>query len=324
MCGTNKKMMTLKKKQTNLIAISAIICTHNRSELVIKALRSLQKQSINILKYEVIIVDNASTDNTAEIITENFSNIKNFKYVCEPKIGLSNARNTGIKNSNGKYVAFLDDDAVASPVWLESIINCFQQDSNIKCVGGRINLDWNQNNVPGWLSSGLFNYLGSLDLKQSKYLNSPTLGGGNIAFLKSIFSQIGYFSANLGRCGNKLFFGEETAMQLKLFDLGYKVFYSQEALIYHFANPKRLNRISFLKQAFFQGISSSLLHFKICPSKKRMFNFIVNSLLLSFFKNILIISFLFLLPNRSFKRFVFLNYGLGCWYGVLKLRKFKT
>src|SRR3990170_3383610 len=107
------------------ILISAIVCTHNRAPYLFKALRSLDNQTLDSALYEVIVVDNASKDNTKEVFRE-FSGKTNWRYIYEPDIGLSRARNTGWRNAHGAYIAYLDDDAVACPEWLENIINVFE------------------------------------------------------------------------------------------------------------------------------------------------------------------------------------------------------
>jgi glycosyltransferase involved in cell wall biosynthesis len=91
--------------------ISAIICTHNREEYLGAAIDSLLEQ--DFYSYEVIVVDNASSDRTREIVEERLSNPR-LNYVYEPVTGLSVARNTGAKEARAPILAYLDDDAVAS------------------------------------------------------------------------------------------------------------------------------------------------------------------------------------------------------------------
>ncbi|MBV5279757.1 MAG: glycosyltransferase family 2 protein, partial [Actinobacteria bacterium] len=107
------------------IDISAIICTHNGARHLAKAIESLIKQSMLEERYEIIIVDNCSSDSTKEVI-DNFTTVKNIRYVLESTLGLSFARNAGWHTARGKYVAYLDDDAVASSVWLENILGAFE------------------------------------------------------------------------------------------------------------------------------------------------------------------------------------------------------
>ena len=93
------------------IKISAIICTHNRAHLIYDTIDSLLQQNFSKNSYEIIVVDNASYDNTQNLIQERYGKAENLKYIFEKNLGLSYARNTGWQNANGQFIAFIDDDA---------------------------------------------------------------------------------------------------------------------------------------------------------------------------------------------------------------------
>src|SRR6476620_7050027 len=105
--------------------ISAIICTHNRAAYLGAAIDSLLIQDFPD-NFEVVVVDNASSDyaspessasRTREVVEARLGD-RRLKYVWEPEIGLSVARNTGAKEAGSEILAYLDDDAVAEPNWL--------------------------------------------------------------------------------------------------------------------------------------------------------------------------------------------------------------
>ena len=98
----------------NVADISVVIPTHNRCKLLKRAIRSVLNQTICVK--EIIIVDNASTDNTCETISSLFPEIK---YIYEEKKGVSIARNVGIKNCQSTWIAFLDSDDAWKPQKLE-------------------------------------------------------------------------------------------------------------------------------------------------------------------------------------------------------------
>ena len=137
------------------IDISAIICTHNRASYLIKAIQSLVNQTLDKSLYEIIIVDNGSTDDTKRIVSEEFASVRNLKYVYEPILGLSQARNTGWKNAKGKYVAYLDDDAIADSQWIEKILLTF---NSVKpthgALGGKVEPIW-ESPRPRWVSDSM-------------------------------------------------------------------------------------------------------------------------------------------------------------------------
>ena len=100
--------------------ISVVICTHNRSKYLLKAIRSVLGQDYPEDRYELVVIDNASTDSTADQVRP-FLDTGRLRYVLEPELGISFARNTGWREAAGRYIAYLDDDAVASPGWLSAI-----------------------------------------------------------------------------------------------------------------------------------------------------------------------------------------------------------
>ncbi len=97
---------------------SIVICTHNRAELAQAAIQSVLQQDFPADLYELLIVDNASTDETAQMVQAFCERYPHARYVFEPKIGLSNARNRGWQEGRGEYIGYLDDDAKAGPHWL--------------------------------------------------------------------------------------------------------------------------------------------------------------------------------------------------------------
>ncbi|MFO1072398.1 MAG: glycosyltransferase family A protein [Geminicoccaceae bacterium] len=100
--------------------IAAIVCTHNRSKFLTGALDSLLRQSVgDAAAYEIIVVDNISTDNTPQIGQAYSEQHVNLRYHLEPKLGLAVARNSGISLTNADLVAFTDDDAIVSFDWIE-------------------------------------------------------------------------------------------------------------------------------------------------------------------------------------------------------------
>ena len=120
------------------INISLIICTRDRGLSIKKCLESISPQEMIEVNGELIVVNNGSTDNTADII-ENFKHRSPFPIinVLEPKAGLSNARNSGVIASSGRIIAFTDDDCYPQPDLLREAIVAFDSNRFSYC-GGRI------------------------------------------------------------------------------------------------------------------------------------------------------------------------------------------
>ena len=250
------------------VKISAVICTHNRAEYLRKALNSLVEQTLPEALYEIIVVDNASKDNTKKVIDE-FSKVANLRYVKEPKLGLSYARNTGWRSAKGEYVAYLDDDAIASPGWLEKILEVFE---TIKpqpgCVGGKIEPMWEAPR-PSWLSDAQLGDLAIVDWSDKPVIlnEKQWLAGANMSLPKKILGEINGFQVDFGRTGNKLFTGEDILLQRQLMGKGYHCFYHPDVLVRHHIPPSRLTKSWFMKRAYWQGVfDASILIYEESPS----------------------------------------------------------
>ena len=239
------------------LSISAIICTHNREQYLEAAIDSLLAQTLTDI--EVIVVDNASTDATAEIVQQRLSDTR-VQYVYEPTLGLSSARNTGAKMATGDILAYLDDDAVASPQWLASLLAVYQTNDKVAIAGGKVTLLWPPGviNPPAWLSDDLASGLGAYDLgDQVQYIKSPNLTprGLNYSLRKTFLDAVGGFDVNLGRVGKNLLSNEELHMTQLALKQGWHVVYVPDALAAHNVSPARLKPGWFLSRSWWQGIS---------------------------------------------------------------------
>lgn len=245
--------------------VSAIICTHNRDIYLGAAIDSLLFQEF-VTEFEVVVVDNASSDRTREVVEQRAQAMHELplphprvKYVYEPVIGLSVARNTGFRESRGQILAYLDDDAVASQRWLQVLYSAYQSNLNLAIAGGKITLLWATGIVPPrWLSPGLAGNLGAYDLGENLvYIDNPGLTprGLNYSIRRSFLEQIGGFDPNLGRVGKNLLSNEELHMTELALQMGWQVAYLPDALVAHNVSPDRVKRTWFLRRGWWQGIS---------------------------------------------------------------------
>ena len=243
------------------IRISAIVCTLNRSHYLRKAIQSLLDQTLPREEYEIVVVDNGSTDDTAEMVHKEFSHMPNLYYFSEPVLGLSQARNTGWRSANGEYVAFLDDDAIASPHWLEKILDVFE---TVKpqpgCVGGKVEPVWEAPR-PQWLSDSMAPYLTIVS-----WLDIPTtlggnqwLAGANMAFPRNLLESVGGFNSTVGRSGDRLLSNEEILLQKQLIEKGHHCFYHPAVYVDHHIPRYRLSKGWFFRRVFWQGVCDAWL-----------------------------------------------------------------
>lgn len=240
----------------NTPQISAIICTHNRDTYLGAAIDSLLTQDFP--NFEVVVVDNASSDRTKEVVESRLSDPR-LKYIYEPVTGLSVARNTGATHSQSEILAYLDDDAIATPHWLSVLYAAYQENPQLAIAGGKVTLIWPEGvTPPPWLSGNLAGNLGAYDLGETPIpIENPGLTprGLNYSIRRSFLEQIGGFDPNLGRIGKKLLSNEELMMTELALKLGWQVTYLPNALVAHNVAPERVNRRWFLNRSWWQGIS---------------------------------------------------------------------
>lgn len=246
--------------------ISAIICTHNREEYLGAAIDSLLAQTLD--RYEIIVIDNASTDRTAAIAQQRVNiaahsatQSAQVHYFHEPTLGLSVARNRGAQEAQGEILAYLDDDAEASDGWLAALLAVFDGDGDVAIAGGKVTLIWPPDaQAPGWLSDDLASGLGAYDLgEELTYITQPSLTprGLNYAVRKSFLQAIGGFDTHLGRVGKNLLSNEEQQLTRLALERDHRVVYAPHALVAHNVAPARMKPGWFLRRSWWQGISES-------------------------------------------------------------------
>ncbi|NEQ98583.1 MAG: glycosyltransferase family 2 protein [Cyanothece sp. SIO2G6] len=239
--------------------ISAIICTHNRDNYLGAAIDSLLEQDFPGV-YEVIVVDNASTDHTQAVTQARLPHAC-LRYVYEPMVGLSVARNRGAAEAVAPILAYLDDDAEATPHWLRSLYHAYQTHEQVAIAGGRVSLIWPDGTThPNWISDQLAGNLGLYNLgDRFQFIDSPGLTprGLNYSLRREFLDQIGGFDVNLGRVGKRLLSNEELHMTQQALQTGWQVAYVPDALVAHNVAPERLNPSWFLNRSWWQGISEA-------------------------------------------------------------------
>lgn len=244
--------------------ISAIVCTHNRAPLLRKGLVSLVQQTVAVEDYEIIVVDNASRDGTKEVtcLVREMEKASNLRYLYEPRLGLSHARNRGMNEADGEIVAFIDDDAIAAPEWLEMIERAFEDvDPRPACVGGKVEPIWGIPK-PDWFPQLLVGYLSVLDLGDEAHWCDTAkehLVGCNIAFWKEALLGLGGFNPLLGRRGQSLRGNEEIELLRKMKQRGQGIYYEPKAVVHHFIPKERLTKKWMIRRFYDEGLSDSVL-----------------------------------------------------------------
>lgn len=235
------------------IEISVIVCTHNRATTLALTLHSLAFQTVDPSRYEVIVVDNNSTDNTKDVVECSAAfDAPRVKYVFEARQGLSYARNAGIESAHGEIVAFTDDDVELSPSWVASIFSAFQKYA-CAAVQGRTILHC-EVCLPSWLPDEYLDFLARVDRGPADVVWDGPLIGANMAFRKNVFERFGLFDVSLGVGQAGAY--EETEFSHRLRgDPTIRVYYVGSALSVHKIPAGRLSKSYFRKRLYLQGFS---------------------------------------------------------------------
>lgn len=240
-----------------MIQISVILCTYNRAHLLKKALESLIRQTFNKALYEIIIVNNASTDNTDEVVKDFKDRYPSheIRYVYEKELGLGYARNRGLKCARGDYIAFIDDDAYAKEDWLQKIVeNFFRVKPTPFCIGGQI-LPFYDAQKPKWFKDEY--EVRTWGQKPRFLTQGETFSGSNIAFRRCIFDGDNNFDVRVGIRGKNLLLGEETTLFEKMWEGDNKpiLYYSPNIIVYHLVPVYKMTVSYRLKRSFASGQS---------------------------------------------------------------------
>lgn len=233
--------------------ITVAICTRNRAHYLPDLFAALLKQSY--INFELLLVDNASDDKTAEVANEHGLEFADLKYVREATVGIAIARNTAVLAAKGDIVCFIDDDVLPTPEWLDILVRPLRQNAAIGIVGGPLLPLWAGGKRPEWLSMEYEPVLGLLGLRfgnRSGLCDSSRSGpwGGNMAFRRDAFLAMGG-CPEFHAPRQAYHFCEDTRIVGGIMDAGWLNYFSADAVVYHRVPEERLSK-SFLDRRSFQ------------------------------------------------------------------------
>jgi glycosyltransferase involved in cell wall biosynthesis len=244
------------------VDISVVLCTYNRCEDLATALQSIAASEVaSSVNWEVLVVDNNSTDQTRNVV-EGFCRLypARFRYVFEPKQGLSYARNAGVANARGEVLAFTDDDVTVKSTWLQNLTAELLSADGWAGAGGRT-LPAQKFTPPSWLSNDFDNW-GGIVFAYFDIGNSPgeldrAPFGANMAFRKTVFAKYDGFRTDLGRNPGDKIGNEDTEFGRRLMAAGERLRYEPSAVVYHPVPEGRITKEYFFSWWFDYGRAMS-------------------------------------------------------------------
>lgn len=247
--------------------ISVIIPTRDRSVFIASALESLICQSISTDKFEILVIDNGSTDATRGVIDFYRSKLPNLYGLYAPEPGLHTGRHVGLKFARGDILVFADDDIVATRTWLASIEESFT-DPEVAMVGGN-NLPLFLTPPPSWVNKiwnrptfARYKAIPSLSVIQfigsSREITPHLIWGCNFAIRKNVLLDAGGFHPDGMPKELIRFRGDgETHVSRYVADSGLKCMFHPGASVHHKVTPERMTYEYFRQRGFNQGVSDS-------------------------------------------------------------------
>lgn len=237
--------------------ISVIICTYNREQFLPECFEHLKNQDAKAEDFEVLIVNNKSTDNTKQISQEFIKNHPelNIRYVEEHNAGLSFARNCGIENAQGDILCFIDDDGFAAPSYVTTVKSVASNPAYSKYVafGGKVIPRYNPGKDPKWLTPYLEGLVSKLDMGESRIpFTKKYPVGCNMVFRKEFFEEHGGFNTDLHTRSDEKFVFD------KLKKASLDILYIPELEVEHFMDDFRLEKEFIIRLSKIIGQSESI------------------------------------------------------------------
>jgi len=271
-----------------MLNASIIIPTYNSVDQLARALQSIVDGNFSAQLYEIIVVDNGSSDNTKDFV-DTFIKLNaahKIRYIYEDVPGLLSGRHRGAKESFSDILVFVDQDICADENWLSSIVETFNRFPDVHLVGGKC-LPKYEKEPPKWLdyfwihTSDGGRYLEFLSLcdfgDEEKEVNHQGVWGLNYSIRKKTLYECGGFNPDSFPLFYQYLQGDgESGLSIKMAEKGYKAYYNPKALVFHEVPIERMTLSYFDKRFFYQGVCISYLTIRT-EAQNRHYNLLKRS-----------------------------------------------
>ena len=249
-----------------MMFLSVIIPTRNRAKYLSGALESLTRQTYPLDMFEVLVIDNGSTDNTREVCASFKNRVPQLRYFYEETPGLHVGRHLGMKMAKSEILVYADDDIEAFPTWLEGIADSFQNEQ-VVLVGGKILPKW-EKQPPDWIldmwekkrpEGKTLGYLSILDLGDiTKMISANIVFGCNFSIRKYVLLNAGGFHPDSMPQNLIRYRGDGESHVSNYIEKNIlKSVYNPNASVFHYVTAERMSKEYFFKRSYMEGISRS-------------------------------------------------------------------
>jgi glycosyltransferase involved in cell wall biosynthesis len=237
--------------------ISVAICTRNRANLLARAVESVLPQLGP--DTELLIVDNASTDETPQIAAALAAHNPAVRVWRETTLGIPSARNAALLQARGRHILFFDDDELAEPGWLDAYRNFLSNPptSNLGCVGGPY-VEQHEAPTPAWLDPhyGSFN----ITTATGKLVEGSTPATGNCAYPTELAVRVGGFLPQLPR-------RHDTELSERLRQAGFEIWWLESARVRHIIPASRLRFKAQVRLWHEEGRDAAVWRLLLCRTR---------------------------------------------------------
>jgi glucosyl-dolichyl phosphate glucuronosyltransferase len=226
--------------------LSIVLPTYNRAAALADAVGSALDQTASAAVYEIVVVDNNSTDETPKVLERlEAAHPGRLRAVRELRQGVAHARHAGIAAARAGIIAFFDDDVRVARDWVDTILRTFDAHPDLDCVGGKVLPHWSTP-PPEWLTRHHWAPLALQDFGDDPMIvsheNPRGLISANLACRRSVFDRIGGFSPDFQRVKDAIGSLEDDEWIRRLWKAGGRALYHPQLVTYTEVPSARLTR----------------------------------------------------------------------------------
>lgn len=241
--------------------LTVCVCTHNRAASLSACLQGLRRETVAPTEFEVLVVDSASSPDVARQVAHLVEAAPNAAYLRIERPGISLARNLGARCARAPWIAYIDDDAIPQPDWVETILDIAEGPNPPSVIGGRILPLW-EAPLPSWWPERLRGSLSIIEHPESGEYRSADLPrsvepyAANMVVNVAALLNAGGFRTAIGRYGGALLSDEEVQLAWRLQDAGHSARHEPRMVVHHQIHANRLNPAWLLRRLYWQGASA--------------------------------------------------------------------